>query len=170
MRETICLPAPGGKTRRACHAPDGAGQGERHHKVVLTRDCRPRLAQPEATAARRASLRALRTRPNTSPLVTPLASPLSMAAPAPQALLRTAVPRAPKSAIRRARPHWRFRGVRVLTFLATKRSSSSVKLTFLVGMVTDPSVDVTFDHHDWQTLPIVRTVGSQSYCGETLKL
>src|SRR6266436_9124504 len=36
-----CLRAPGGKTRRAWHAPDGADQGERHHKVGLTRDCRP---------------------------------------------------------------------------------------------------------------------------------
>jgi hypothetical protein len=30
--------APGGKARRAWYAPDGAGQGERHHKVGLTRD------------------------------------------------------------------------------------------------------------------------------------
>jgi CRP-like cAMP-binding protein len=36
-----CLRAPGGKIRRAWHAPDGAGQGERHHKVGLTRGCRP---------------------------------------------------------------------------------------------------------------------------------
>src|SRR2546430_16488593 len=35
-----CLRAPGDKTRRAWHAPDGAGGGERHHRVGLTRDCR----------------------------------------------------------------------------------------------------------------------------------
>src|SRR6266403_1474949 len=44
-----CLRAPGCKTRRAWHAPDGADQGECHHKVGLTRDCRPASGnKPEA--------------------------------------------------------------------------------------------------------------------------
>src|SRR5580700_11341948 len=33
-----CHRAPDGKTRRACHAPDDAIQGEPHHRVGLTPD------------------------------------------------------------------------------------------------------------------------------------
>jgi len=44
IRETECLRAPAGKTRRAWHAPDGATRANVNHKVGLTRDCRQRLA------------------------------------------------------------------------------------------------------------------------------
>ena len=101
-------------------------------------------------------MRALRTRPNTWPLA------------APQASLRTAVPRAPNPQS----------GAHDLTgvFVASSLNLLGDEAVKFVGQTDVPGRhgDGPFcrcdfrNHHDWQTLPIVRSIGRQSYCRETL--